>query len=41
MENWQTWTALAIVAGTITIFTWRWIKKRRGGGSGGGCNKCG
>jgi len=36
MENdWQTWTALAVVTVTIFLFAWRSRKKK------GGCGSCG
>lgn len=38
MNDWQSWTALTVVAITALLFVRRALKRRRsGGGCGGGC----
>lgn len=36
-QEWQSWVALAVVAGTVAVFAWRFWKRRGRGGCGGGC----
>ena len=37
MNDWQTWTALGIVALTAGVFVWRALVKKKKPGCGGGC----